>query len=48
MVVYNELVAVTAGAGLLGFGWFLTQLLRGRRIEGRTRSLEGCPVLASR
>ena len=33
MVVYNELVAVTAGAGLLGFGWFLTQLLRGRRIE---------------
>ena len=24
MVVYNELVAVTAGAGLLGFAWFLT------------------------
>jgi uncharacterized membrane protein len=33
MVVYNELVAVTAGAGLLGFGWFLTQLVRGRRID---------------
>ena len=23
MVVYNELVAITAGAGLLGFAWFL-------------------------
>lgn len=33
MVVYNELVAVTAGAGLLGFGWFLTHLVRGRRID---------------
>jgi len=33
MIVYNELVAVTAGAGLLGFGWFLTLLLRGRRID---------------
>jgi uncharacterized membrane protein len=33
MIVYNELVAITAGAGLLGFGWFLTQLVRGRRIE---------------
>jgi uncharacterized membrane protein len=33
MVVYNELVAITAGAGLLGFGWFLTHLLRGRRID---------------
>ena len=33
MVVYNELVAVTAGAGLLGFGWFLTHLLRGRKVD---------------
>lgn len=33
MVVYNELVAITAGAGLLGFGWFLTHLLRGTRID---------------
>jgi len=33
MVVYNELVAITAGAGLLGFGWFLTHLVRGRRID---------------
>jgi uncharacterized membrane protein len=33
MVVYNELVAVTAGAGLLGVAWFLAQLARGRRIE---------------
>jgi uncharacterized membrane protein len=33
MVVYNELVAITAGAGLLGFGWFLTHLLRGKRID---------------
>jgi uncharacterized membrane protein len=33
MIVYNELVAITAGAGLLGFGWFLTQLLRGKRID---------------
>jgi uncharacterized membrane protein len=33
MVVYNELVAITAGAGLLGFGWFLTHLVRGRQID---------------
>ncbi|WP_457254243.1 DUF981 family protein [Pedococcus sp. P5_B7] len=33
MVVYNELVAITAGAGLLGFGWFLTHLVRGKRID---------------
>lgn len=33
MVVYNELVAVTAGAGLLGFAWFLTQLIRNQRVE---------------
>lgn len=33
MIVYNELVAVTAGAGLLGFGWFLTHLLRGRKVD---------------
>lgn len=33
MIVYNELVAVTAGAGLLGFAWFLAQLNRGQRID---------------
>ena len=33
MVVYNELVAVTAGAGLLGFAWFLADLIRNKRIE---------------
>ena len=33
MVVYNELVAITTGAGLLGFAWFLADLIRGRRIE---------------
>lgn len=33
MVVYNELVAVTAGAGLIGFAWFLTHLLQGKRID---------------
>lgn len=33
MVVYNELVAVTAGAGLLGVAWFVALLVRGRRIE---------------
>ncbi|WP_110207967.1 DUF981 family protein [Nocardioides daejeonensis] len=33
MVVYNELIAVTAGAGLLGFAAFLTQLIRGKRID---------------
>jgi hypothetical protein len=33
MVVYNELVAITAGAGLLGFAWFLRDLIRDRRIQ---------------
>jgi uncharacterized membrane protein len=33
MVVYNEIVAVTAGAGLLGVAWFLAHLVQGRRIE---------------
>ena len=33
MVVYNELVALTAGAGLLGFAAFLRQLITGRRID---------------
>jgi hypothetical protein len=33
VVVYNELVAVTAGAGLLGFASFLTQLIRNKRID---------------
>lgn len=33
MVVYNELVAIAAGAGLLGFAKFLSELIRGRRIE---------------
>jgi len=33
MVVYNELVAITAGAGLIGVAWFLTQLVRARRID---------------
>lgn len=33
MVVYNELIAITAGAGLLGFAWFLSQLTRGRHID---------------
>ena len=33
MVVYNELVAVTAGAGLLGFAWFLAHLINRKRID---------------
>jgi uncharacterized membrane protein len=33
MVVYNELVAITAGAGLIGFAWFLAQVVRNRRID---------------
>lgn len=33
MIVYNELVAITAGAGLLGFAAFLTQLIRGRHVD---------------
>jgi uncharacterized membrane protein len=33
MIVYNELVAISAGAGLLGFAWFLVHLIRGKRID---------------
>ena len=33
MIVYNELVAITAGAGLLGFAWFLSHLIRNKRID---------------
>ncbi|MDX5449917.1 MAG: DUF981 domain-containing protein, partial [Actinomycetes bacterium] len=33
MVVYNELVAVTAGAGLLGFAAFLSHLLHKKPID---------------
>ena len=33
MVVYNELVALTAGAALLGFAWFLAQLMRKKSID---------------
>ena len=33
MVVYNELVALTAGAGLLGFAWFIASLVRSKPIE---------------
>lgn len=33
MVVYNELVAITAGAGLIGFATFVSYLIRGKRIE---------------
>lgn len=33
MVVYNELVALTAGAGLLGFAAFVGNLVRDRRID---------------
>jgi hypothetical protein len=33
MIVYNELIAITAGAGLLGLAAFLTQLIRGKRID---------------
>ena len=33
MIVYNEIVALTAGAGLLGFAWFLKQLIRKDPIE---------------
>ena len=33
MVVYNELVAVTAGAGLLGFAWFLARLVRNEPVS---------------
>ena len=33
MIVYNELIAITAGAGLLGFAAFLLDLRRKRRID---------------
>lgn len=33
MVVYNELVAITAGAGLIGFATFVSYLVRGKKIE---------------
>ena len=33
MTVYNEIVAVTAGAGLIGVAAFLHTLLRGKRID---------------
>ncbi len=33
MIVYNELVAITAGAGLVGFAWFLADLIRSKRID---------------
>jgi hypothetical protein len=33
MVVYNELVAITAGAGLIGFAVFLANLIRNKRID---------------
>lgn len=33
MIVYNELIAITAGAGLLGFAAFLTTLRRKQRID---------------
>ena len=33
MVVYNELVALTAGAGLLGFAAFLAHLIKGKGID---------------
>ena len=33
MIVYNELIAITAGAALLGLAAFLADLLRGKRVE---------------
>lgn len=33
VIVYNELVAVTAGAGLVGFAAFLSGLIGGKRID---------------
>ena len=33
MVVYNELVALTAGAGLIGLAAFLAYVIKGRRID---------------
>src|SRR5690554_7533327 len=34
MVVYNELVAVTAGAALIGVAVFLSTVVRERRVDG--------------
>ena len=36
MIVYNELVAITAGAGLIGFALFLADLLRNKRIDSES------------
>jgi uncharacterized membrane protein len=33
VIVYNELMAITAGAGLLGFAAFLADLIRNKRID---------------
>ncbi len=33
MTVYNEIMALMSGAGLLGFAWFLQQLIRKEPIE---------------
>jgi hypothetical protein len=33
VIVYNELVAITAGAGLLGFAAFLAKLLRNKPVD---------------
>ncbi|MGO1509652.1 MAG: DUF981 family protein [Actinomycetaceae bacterium] len=33
MVVYNELIAITAGAGLIGFALFLGNLIRSKSID---------------
>ena len=33
MVVYNELVALTAGAGLLGFAWFIAHLISNKPVD---------------
>ncbi len=33
MIVYNELIAITAGAGLLGFAAFLADLIKDRRVN---------------
>ncbi len=33
MIVYNELIAITAGAGLLGFAAFLADLIRHKRVD---------------
>lgn len=33
MIVYNELTAITAGAGLLGFAAFLADLIRTKRVD---------------